>query len=90
MNRKELDQEIVKLANLLQMLVNINKVLETTKDPKKIQEFNEEYRYRFLQARVKAQELDKVLDTFFQYEKDNNLPIDIRLRMVKNQIVNYI
>lgn len=90
MNRKELDQEIVKLANLLQMLVNINKVLETTKDPKKIDQYNEEYRYRFLQARVKAQELDKSLDDFFKYEKDNNLPVDIKLRMVKNQIIKYI
>jgi len=90
MTRREIDLEILKLASLMQMVVNINKILETTKDPKQIDDFNTEFRLRYRQLQTKCIELNEVLDNYFKYEKENNNVIDFNLMSVKKQISQFL
>lgn len=89
-NRKELDNKILKVASLGQMLININKVLETTKNPEQIDKYNQEFRIRYIELKEAAADLSKGLDVFFKYEKENNSPIDFKIRSIKKQIAEFL
>jgi len=90
MTRNEIDREIVNLASLMNLMINIEKVLGTSKDLKQINDFNIEYSLRYQQLKEKCIELNVILEDYFKSEKEKNNIIDFNLLLAKNQIKQFL
>lgn len=90
MSRKIIDSKIIDTAIVMNTMISLETAAKTSKDPKQIDKFNAEFEIRYKELQGLCIELNNMLDAYFIFEKQNNLPQDFSLRQVKKQITGFL
>jgi hypothetical protein len=90
MNKRDIDLKIYNVSKLMEMLISIEKAIEIHEDIKYKNELNVEFNSRLNILREQCKELSDILDNWFIYEKEANIPNDFSYRQVQKSIKGFI